>query len=302
MGRFTDEVLIELKRGSVRIVVSNVSAAIRSLTVENREVIPLDTDEARVNWFSGVTLAPWPNRLADATWQHDGKTYQGEINEGLGHALHGLVYDRTFEIESQSDDSIEFGYTLGSDDIYPFPLRIRVKYQLTDEGVSSVLSAENLGETKAPVALGAHPYFPFEESTSITLTAKSVLENDGRKIPTGKLLPATSSGVTCCEPRIFDGFNADDCFVDLDCCGEKISTELKYADGSVTTVWQEAPFDHLMVFTKRDFPWADGIHPAVGIEPQTAPANALASGVGLRWLELGETFSARWGINSEGSR
>jgi aldose 1-epimerase len=34
----------------------------------------------------------------------------------------------------------------------------------------------------------------------------------------------------------------------------------------------------------------------VAIEPQTAAANALATGDGLIWLESGETFTGSWGI------
>ena len=50
------------------------------------------------------------------------------------------------------------------------------------------------------------------------------------------------------------------------------------------------------MFVTDKFPGRDC---AVALEPMTAPANALNSGEGLRWLEPGGTFSAEWGILAE---
>lgn len=55
-----------------------------------------------------------------------------------------------------------------------------------------------------------------------------------------------------------------------------------------------------VVDTCPDFPSADGAGLALAIEPMTAPADALNSGVGLTWLDHGETWAASWGIQPGG--
>ena len=35
---------------------------------------------------------------------------------------------------------------------------------------------------------------------------------------------------------------------------------------------------------------------AIAVEPMTAPADALNSGLGLRWIEPGASWSGHWGI------
>ena len=49
----------------------------------------------------------------------------------------------------------------------------------------------------------------------------------------------------------------------------------------------------VQVFTTEKYP---GQTLAVAIEPMTAPADALNSGVGLRRLAPGETWTLEWGI------
>ena len=77
-------------------------------------------------------------------------------------------------------------------------------------------------------------------------------------------------------------------------------------DGTRLTVWHDAPFRWLQVFTPRDFPHvaADGTETpqlAVALEPMTAAPDALNSGEGLVWLEPGERREASWGVRYEGN-
>ena len=287
-----------LRQGETEVVIGAVSAAIRSLRVGNREVIPADTEGARKHWFSGVTLAPWPNRLADARWSFEGKELVGEINDRLGHALHGLVASRTFDLVRQADDSVVLSFMLGEDAVYPFEVIIEVEYQAKPDGVDCRISAINLDAARVPVALGAHPYLPFTEECELSLPAASVLEVDDRKIPTGESKPALEFGVVVGQARPMLGFNADDCFTDLSLANGESISQIRYPDGSVTEVWQGAALPYTMVFTLREFPWQAGRTPAIGIEPQSAPANALASGKDLTWLDSGQSCSVSWGIRS----
>jgi aldose 1-epimerase len=73
----------------------------------------------------------------------------------------------------------------------------------------------------------------------------------------------------------------------------RIRTTLTAPDGRSLTLWQGEGFDYVKVFTTDRYPG----HPlALAVEPMTAPADALNSGQGLRWLAPGESWELRWGI------
>lgn len=283
--------------GAVVANIRRVGAAIASLVVDEHEVVRPDSDAMRVNFSSGVTLAPWPNRLARAEWTHEGRTFHGKANEPLGNALHGLVFGRTFDVVSQQQDSLHLTCTLGEDALYPFKLRVDVLYAVTAQGLSCTYEITNHDAVPVPAAVGAHPFFPYDEQCTLNLHAMSLLDNDEFLIPTGRLLPSTLRGVVPNGVTPLAGFAADDCFTDLSRGADGLAvTSITYADGRITRIWQDQSFGYTQVFTKADFQFAAGFGTAIAIEPQTAPANALQTGVDLRWLVPGERWRCTWGI------
>ncbi len=274
-----------------------VGASLSSFTVAGRDVVQADSQQAQLQAYSGATLAPWPNRLAGATWEFQGRELTGTQNEARGNGLHGLVHDRGFEVLERSADSIRLSYLLGEDEVYPFTVRLDVRYAVEAQGLSVTYDATNLGPVWAPIALGAHPYFPYDDSCQLQLLASSLFHNDEKMIPTGRMLPSSVRGVRADGPTPLADFIADDCFSGITRDGEGIArTVLKYADGWTTTVWQDRAFPFIQVFTTPSFEFASGQAPAIAIEPQTAPANALQSGIDLHWLQHAETWSVHWGI------
>lgn len=274
-----------------------VGGGIREYVCCDRAIIPLDTEEGRTQWYSGATLAPWPNRLAGGTWTANGVHYEGECNDPRGHALHGLVYNATFAVQSRAASSVTLTYELGDDAIYPFRVHIELTYSISDCALTSRLSATNMSDERVPVALGVHPYFPYAADTSVTMSATQYFENSANLIPTGNLLPVSTIGVTPNAATALAGLSLDHCLTGMDRdSGGRAHTTLTYADGSVTDIWQAAELGYTQVFTKQDFPWAAGAAGAIGIEPQSAPANALNNGIDLTWLEPGSSLSVEWGI------
>jgi aldose 1-epimerase len=65
-------------------------------------------------------------------------------------------------------------------------------------------------------------------------------------------------------------------------------------------LWGDESFTYVQVFTSRKLATRPAGAAALAVEPMTAPANALNTGRGLRWLEPGETWKAEWGIRHEG--
>lgn len=275
-----------------------IGGGIRQYVCCGRAVMPLDTDVARRKHYSGATLAPWPNRLAGGSWTSEGVQYEGDCNDPQGNALHGLVYDALFEVTSRSESAVTLTYVLGEQAIYPFRVRIDLAYVLHSNGLSCTVTATNLADERAPIALGVHPYFPYDADTTLVTSATTFdVQGDGQ-IPTGAQSPVAGIGITPNADCRIAPLSLDHCLSGHDRDGTgRAHTVLKYANGAVTDIWQDDELGYTQLFTKPDFPWADGVAGAIGIEPQSAPANAFNSGTGLRWLAPGDVWSVRWGID-----
>lgn len=294
-----DDIELAARGGDVRVVLSRYGAGLRELRVDGREAVCRDTDRARVSWYSGVMLAPWPNRLRDATWEFEGERLTGTVNEGLGHGHHGLVFRRPFSVEEQTSERVRFELELGADPVYPFAVRIAVEYTAVATGLRCEISATNHDTRRVPFAVGMHPYFPVDAGTRLVLDAEAVLLTDERQLPTGELADPLSLGVAAGVAADLESLRLDHCFTSLRRDARGVAAaQLLDVDGGVTELWQDESLPYTQVFTLGEFPAASGLRRAVGIEPQSAPANAFNSGEGLVWLAPGETKSFTWGIDS----
>jgi aldose 1-epimerase len=281
MQFLADELLLQNEHAQAR--VSRWGATLTHLVIDGVEVIAHATKLDVQDSFAGVTLAPWPNRLANGTWKFDNQELSAEVNDGKSNANHGLVFNRKFEVVSQTQDSVSFCYLLGSDAAYPFEVAVQVSYALMGSELVSTISARNQAQIDVPVAFGSHPYICAAWDSEVSISAASQAVNNLAQIPSGskpaqKILDAK-----------FSELKLDDCFWDLTRNQEGLAQVLiSHSSGSKISVWQDSVFKYLMIYT----------HPKLGlaVEPQTAPANALNSGQDLIWLSPGAEVSGTWGI------
>ena len=92
----TQESISLITRGSYTAEISNLGAALATLKFEEKNLI-----EPRLHsrYFSGEILAPWPNRIADGKYSHNGNDFQLNVNEKVrNNALHGLVFDKYWKV------------------------------------------------------------------------------------------------------------------------------------------------------------------------------------------------------------
>jgi len=62
------------------------------------------------------------------------------------------------------------------------------------------------------------------------------------------------------------------------------------------TLWMDASYRFVMVFTGDTIPQAARRRRGLGLEPMTCAPNAFRSGDGLIVLEPGQTMTSLWGI------
>ncbi len=132
----------------------------------------------------GKVLIPWPNRIANGIYQHDGHEYQLPINEhGSNAAIHGLLAWRDWQVDELTATKASFSIFLPPSYGYPFALISQVIYSLdATTGLSVEIISQNIGDKPAPYGVGVHPYLtcdlaPVDDYT-LQLPAKEVFAFD----------------------------------------------------------------------------------------------------------------------------
>lgn len=281
---------------SVTADITQVGAALRGLTVDGVDLIARFPEGIPAPGASGVVLVPWPNRVRDGRWTHDGVEEQLAITEvARGNASHGLLRFTAYAI-SETDGAVTLRANVVPQTGFPFLLETSVTYALTTDGVVVTHWIRNASATPAPVAIGVHPYLtvgdaPADELTLRSDAAEEILVDD-------RLLPVETVPVTdehdLRAGRVVADLELDTAYTGLTRDAEGEATHhLSDAHGNTTTLWQDENFGWVQFFTHRSYPGHDV---AVAVEPMTAPADALNSGDGLIWIAPEDTLTATWGI------
>jgi aldose 1-epimerase len=182
---------------------------------------------------------------------------------------------------------------------YPFTLDLRIEYALGDEGLTVQVHATNPGEEACPYGFGAHPYLAggdgLVDELELRVPAGIALISDERSIPIGRQ-PVDGTELDFRRSKPIGSVQLDHCFTDLERDSDgRASVEL----GGRATLWVDASFPHVMVFTGDGLP--DVARRSLAVEPMTCAPNAFRSGDGLIRLEPGESHSGSWGIIPAGT-
>lgn len=289
----------ELRRGDALAVITGLAAGLRLYSRGSVQLTESYRDDEIPPGATGITLAPWANRVEDGIWYLEGKKQQLDITEvSRNNASHGLLRNSAYELVDESEFSITLEAAVFPQHGYPFLLRHRVSYELAeDQGLVVHQMLINDSQSRAPFVLGAHPYLrlgevPSEELT-VTVDARTRLVTDDRLIP--RSAEPVSGGFDLREGRPVAELDLDSAFTELDFDGGVARHTLRAADGRSVSLWQDEACSYVHVLVTTKFP---GRTKAVAIEPMTGPANAFNSGEGLRWLAPGARFSMTWGISA----
>ncbi|GAA3659686.1 aldose 1-epimerase family protein [Microbacterium marinilacus] len=286
--------------GEVTAQIAQVGASLRALTVGGVDIVARYPEGTPTPFGSGIVLAPWPNRVRDGRWNDGGTARQLDITEpDRSNAIHGLLRYAPYAIDA-SEHSATLTASIHPQHGYPYTLRTAVTYALTDTGVEVTHEVANVGEGDAPVALGTHPFFCIggvpTEDLVLALPAQRVFEVDDRLLPLREAPVAGASDLR--DGARVGSLDLDTGFGSLvrGADGLALST-LTAPDGRVVTLWQDENWGYIQAFNTTRYP---GQSMAVAVEPMTAPTDAFNSGVDLRRLAPGSTWTARWGVRFSG--
>jgi aldose 1-epimerase len=289
----------ELHHGIQRAVVVEVGGALRRYSVGGRDVIDGFETNQRADGGRGQPLLPWPNRLSDGRYDWDGEMMQLSLSDTkLGHAIHGLVRWRNWQVLAWGPSRLTLGLRLFPMAGYPFTLGVTIEYELSDAGLRVCTRAENLGARACPYGVGFHPYLTLGgpiDGARLTLPAERMLVADERLIPVSSE-PVAGTPYDFRAPRAIGALVLDACFHELgrDVDGRARVT-LAGTDANVT-LWMGDAFDYVMVYTGDTLGVPERRRRALAVEPMSCAPNAFVSAAGLIRLEPLQTHTAEWGI------
>jgi aldose 1-epimerase len=299
------ELAAETPSGAARAVITELAAGIRLYTVNGIDLVEPFPAPSPPPMGAGIVLVPWPNRVRDGAWMHDGTRRQLALTEpARQNAIHGLLRYTSYREVARTAASVTLAATVYPQSGYPFQLDTEVTYVLLADGLEVAHTLRNVGSTDAPVAVGAHPYLRIGDVPTgdlvLRVDAETHIDVDERLNPVGESAVAGTRFDLRAGRRVGE-LNLDDGYSGVRLVHGRAEHALLAPDGRELTLWGDENMGYVQVFTPHNFPEAEGTtRQAVAVEPMTAPANALNSGEGLRWLAPGEEWVVRWGIRHAG--
>lgn len=295
------DLTLQAGESTLTATVTQVAAGLRALAVDGEPLTETFPASSVPPSACGITLVPWPNRVADGRWELDGEVQQLDLTEpSKGNASHGLLRWTAYRVVELHPHAVVQAATVHPQHGWPFQLDVTVRHELVEDGLVVTHTLTNVGRGRAPWALGSHPFLRVGAhdvaDLTVTLDAATRYVTDERSIPTGTE-PVEGTAFDLRGGARVGDLDLDTTYRDVAADGEGVRrTTLRAPDGSGVELWQDASYEYVQVFTPRNFPRDGELGLAVAVEPMTAPANALASGEGLRWLDESETTTATWGV------
>ena len=235
--------------------------------------------------FAAAILFPFANRIANGKYSFKGQDYQLPTNEnGRHNAIHGLIYDKTFEIVEHQEKKEFVSFSIVYEEQhppagFPFPFKIILTYCLFADKLELKIEIKNTGHKDLPFTLGWHPYFYSSDLSSAKLTfhPQHQVLFDTNMITKGKVSAEIE------KPFMIADKNLDDCFT-----LQKQQVEFE-SDNRIIGISSTPFHPYLQVYTP---PTRD----AIAIEPMTGISDTFNNDIGLQVLPVDKSYEQSWKI------
>jgi aldose 1-epimerase len=202
-GRYEAAVLPEI--GANLIAFRDMESGYRFLREPSQEEM---AEFKRLPYVHGIPVLFPPNRYEDGKFPWNGKCYQFPVNEpSTGNHLHGFLYNVPWIVESFGSDQKESHVNLAltvweGHPVYKYfshSFTIRLRYSLSDNGLSQHVMVRNDGNEEMPCLLAFHtainaPFAPDSKAGDylLRMTIGNRWELNDRMLPTGQYQPLSA--------------------------------------------------------------------------------------------------------------
>jgi aldose 1-epimerase len=295
-----------IQAGQYSAVVTELGAGLRSLRLDDRELVMEFPEDGSPIGGSGQLLMPWPNRIRDGQYAFKGVDYELELTEPARHnAIHGLTRHLPWTLDTHTHSAVRLTLRLEPQPGYPFPLELSALYELDqDRGLTVAVTTENVGGSDAPYGVGSHAYLKVDGGLDgpegvLRVPAGRWLMVDERLLPQCEVQVA-GTPYDFREVRALRGVELDTAYTEIRRDADGLGRVTLGRGAAGTTMWFGAGLEWLQLFSAD--PLEGTYHrAALAVEPMTCPPNAFVDGKDIIVLAPGETVTHTWGIVAGGA-
>jgi aldose 1-epimerase len=216
------------------------------------------------------------------------------------HAIHGLLFNASFEIIETKSTELEASVTFshhyqGTDPGYPFHFTLQVTWKLSAGNTLQVVTkATNNHSSAIPFSDGWHPYFVMGETidtATLSFTTNKQLEFSEDLLPTGNTIEDNRFMVG----QKMEGVFLDNCFL-LDHHSETKHCCILKNDAVTLTISPSKQYPFLQIYTPPN-------RKSIAIENLTSAPDSFNNGIGLLVIEPNQTleFSTTYSLTANES-
>jgi aldose 1-epimerase len=240
--------------------------------------------------YKSAKLSPFVCRIREASYAYGDHKYEFAKKFSDGSAIHGLLFNKPFELSEQFVNEQNACITLryhykAEDPGYPFNYSCRISYTLDcNKTLQVVTTVENMDDRTIPIADGWHPYFRLGGKVDdwlLRFSSTQQMEFDDKLIPTGKYIKDERFH----HPQKIAQTEFDNCFLLDDFSGDKPVCEVLNASNSL----------QLQIFSDQGYPYLQIYIPpdrqSIAIENLSGAPDCFNNRMGLLSLVPGEKTS-----------
>lgn len=260
-------------------------ARLQKLDFEGVSVIDDESSLPYKETFASSILFPFANRIKNGLYSFEGKKYQFLCNEnGRENALHGLVYNKKFELIERKLSSNSCSVTLlyqekEKSEGFPFFYNIYATYTLKENKITLSVKVKNTDNKSFPFTLGWHPYFNSNDLHNSNLKFQSI-----KKIKFDDNL-ITSNLIDYSKKISFqiNDNQLDDCYV-------LKNNLIEFATPIYTVkIDSDTKENYLQLYTPAN-------QNKIAIEPMTGVSDSFNNKLGLQTLHPNEDYNLKWNV------
>ena len=261
----------------------NNGGNLEHLVLDNKALITASGLNYDTHYNSAI-LFPFVNRIKQGKYTFEDLDYQLPLNKPEEeNSIHGLVYNKTFELIKTNKTATNLSITIGYKEEqrtpgFPFKYSIYATYTFFKDVFELKIEVINDDEKSFPFTLGWHPYFKIGnlDSCHILIDSYSEITFD--------------SGLNC----RFEDLKQSAIEIasgDLDNCYQVHAKKINFntPDYNFEMLF-DSEDNFLQLYTPKDLN-------AIAIEPQSGVANSFNNAIGLKVLNPLKHYQESWKIN-----
>lgn len=279
--------LIELTNedNSAKAIISlNEGGRLFSLVLKRKQLIKEISNFEYKNSYASSILFPFSSRIENGKYTFLNKEYQFYCNDLGKNALHGLVYNKRFEIEkiieSKTYASVTIAYEGDKENLgFPYTYKILLTYTLFEKEIRLSIKIENTDCKPFPFTLGWHPYFYSDNLKDSVLRFSSNKKIEfNENLITKSVIDIEAKNILNLEDK-----QLDDCFI-----LNSGTIEFSTPNYQIEIVSNQTE-NYLQLYTPKNLP-------IIAIEPMTGVSNSHNNKIGLQVLEPKKNHSIIWSV------